>query len=501
MMMRMSGNPGDEAVRLRHFWFSLALWKRFLIILPVYVLCTALILGQWGSEMVVLCSAAAVFALTVTLPLILGRPGTILGLLVCLIAVAISSWYYRDFPSRGLTLLIASQIGAVVAVLVIHYVRAVNLRHLEDLSHLALTDGLTGLYNRRTFESRLEEEWARSARHGVPLALLITDVDEFKQINDRRGHYHGDLVLREFARILRETCRIDDSSYRIGGDEFAILLPETDVTGAEVAATRIREQVRKSPIMGKNRDLPVSISIGISAAPELAASAQELFLQADAALYQVKHTGRNGHHAFADAFERVAGGNGHDGDTLHRIKALLWAAASKDRYTYGHSERVGEYAVKIAQALGLSPTFVERLRLAGLVYEVGVSRIDRSILTKDGPLKDEEWEAVKRHPADGAEIVSKIDESGEIGRCVLHHHEHFDGTGYPEGLKGSQIPLGARILAIADAFDAMTTSRPFRPGFDRDQAYAELRKAAGSHFDPALVPKAIEVFAADRALN
>jgi diguanylate cyclase (GGDEF)-like protein len=497
----MNGMSDEDPARLRHFWYDLSVTRRLLIVLPVYLGCIFLVALQIGSDGTILTASAAVFAMTVSMPLVLGSTGAYIALAACVVGIVNTSIEYQSTPSTYHAGVIATQIGAIVAVVLIDYLHRVNQTHLKELSLQAVTDALTGLYNRRTFEVRLAEEWARAERSDSPLALMITDVDEFKAINDSRGHHFGDVALKEYARVIRETCRVQDTAYRIGGDEFALILPETDAPGAEVVAERIRLGVARSSVLGSNRDIPVTVSLGVSAAPDLASDSQTLFLQADAALYQVKHRGRDGVRVFADVFEDLARRNGHDGSSLSRVKALLWAAASKDRYTYAHSERVGSYVVKIAQALGLPDEFVERLYLAGLTCDVGTYRIDRSILIKDGPLADDEWDAIRQHPADGADIASDIDHSGEVKRYIRHHHERFDGTGYPDGLQGNQIPLGARILAIADAFDAMTTARPYRSGFDRGKAYEELRKAAGSHFDPALVPKAIEVFAADETMN
>jgi diguanylate cyclase (GGDEF)-like protein/putative nucleotidyltransferase with HDIG domain len=354
---------------------------------------------------------------------------------------------------------------------------------LERLRELAELDPLTGLRNRRGFEHGLDD------RRG-PLALLICDLDHFKRVNDTLGHPAGDDVLRRFADLLRQCTREDDAAIRLGGEEFALVLSGVGEREALAVAERLRREVAN-----EFRDFPVPISVSVGIADSRPCEdAESLVRAANRALYAAKRLGRDRcvvHHAETLAMLDALADD-RAGEQLEAALLLAETLDLRDVATARHSETVGRYAERIAEELGLAPDHVERVRVAGVLHDIGKLGISDAVLLKPGRLDDAEWEEIRRHPELGARILEHAN-LRDIAAWVLAHHERIDGGGYPQGLAGDAIPLEGRILAVADAYEAMTADRPYRRALGEGDARAELRWGAGTQFDERVVEAFLRV--------
>jgi diguanylate cyclase (GGDEF)-like protein/putative nucleotidyltransferase with HDIG domain len=352
----------------------------------------------------------------------------------------------------------------------------------------ARTDPLTKLLNRRGFRELLDLELERARRSKLPVTLVSGDLDHFKLVNDRAGHHVGDNVLQRAARVLESAKRQGDTLARVGGEEFALIAPDTDQGGALTLAERLRcavlDEFSRDPV-------PVTISFGISSHQDHGETAAALLHAADDALYQAKESGRNRsvvcNRQIQSAAHRGARSSDVGGERF--IAVMLDLAAVVDLRFSGaprHSETVGRYAEMMARELGLPERRIGRVRLAGLLHDIGKVTLPDSILKKPGALDPDEREAVQTHPALGAQILEHAS-LADIRSWVAAHHERPDGQGYPHRLRGAQIPLEARILSVADAYEAMTSDRSYRFAIDQAAARAELERCARSQFDPAVV--------------
>jgi len=361
---------------------------------------------------------------------------------------------------------------------------------------LALTDPLTGLGNHRHFHERLERELRHAQEKRLPLSLCLVDIDDFKRINDRFGHPAGDRVLSQLASRLRQT----GEGFRLGGDEFALLLPGYDESEALTAAESIVERISALELdqLGS-----VTVSAGVATSPVHAADRDELIRLADSALYWAKEYGKNRVRAYRpDVIElaelkRLASGP----DRAARFRAaasLARAVDARDVYTGSHSQRVAELAARTARRLGLPDEDVELTRLAASLHDLGKLAIPEEILRKPGPLTEPERMVLERHPQIGFRMLESLGVD-PVAEWVLHHHERWDGSGYPDGLPGERIPLGARIIFVADAYDAMTSERVYRRRVTPDEAVAELQRCAGTQFDPEIVDAFADEVALDAA--
>ena len=422
-----------------------------------------------------------------------------------------------------------------------------NAIAFQKAQEQAITDGMTGLKTHRFFMEALSAEWKRSTRAGRSFSVVLMDLDRFKFVNDFYGHLDGDLVLQRVAHILELNSRRSDVVARYGGDEFVILMPETDSTQSHQMAAKLRSWICSDPVL---REKNVTSSFGVATFPLNGSTPQELIQVADASMYLSKHQGGNavstadqfnpddsrqwkrdvldaylgvtlkrlfstGPDAFVEIYSRIEQfarslaetessskrgvadhAPGSSGEAcfeplppivMDTLTSLALAVDAKDQFTQGHSHKVSSYAVLIAEAVGLDGREIEEVRLGGMLHDVGKVGIMESILNKNGPLNPDEWEAMKRHVEYGAKLLEPLRGTENIRDMVAHHHEFFDGSGYPEGLTGGQIPMGARIIAIADAYDTITSERTYKKARTPEEAFQELDRCGNAQFDPELV--------------
>ena len=365
-------------------------------------------------------------------------------------------------------------------------------RAAERLRFLAEHDPMTGLRNRRNLHGAIDAAIAEAGPAGV--ALVVADVDAFKRINDELGYETGDDVLRRVAAAVREACPPGGLAARLGGEEFALLLPRTDLAGARLAAEALRLAA------GDQAGVPwgLTLSVGVAVSGDELRAAEPLLRASTRALFAAKKLGRDRCVTYdPGTLEPLIAALGRDdARENHHLSAVMLLAETldlRDSGTARHSQTVGRYARWIAAALEFEPEAVERMRLAGILHDIGKLAVADAVLHKPGKLTPEEWEDIKRHPEVGSRI---IEHSGlkDIAKWVLHHHERWDGGGYPAGLAGTDIPLQARILAVADAYEAMTAARPYRQNpLSPETARDELRRSAGTQFDPQVVETFLRV--------
>jgi diguanylate cyclase (GGDEF)-like protein len=336
-------------------------------------------------------------------------------------------------------------------------------RRREELARVSRADPLTGCLNRRGFEERFAGELGQAARSGCPLGLVMIDLDRFKHTNDSLGHAAGDDLLCWAVDTMQAFVRPLDSVGRLGGDEFALLLPGAGALEVESVSDRLQAALAER----------APASMGIATFPADGTEQGELFRRADQSLY----TGKQGRSL-----------------TPATRKDLSWATALacavEERITiirHEHSRQVADYAMTMGRALGWTEDECELLEMAAILHDVGKVSLPDRLLRKEEPLSASEWEEIQLHPVTGAEIASRIEGLDAIVPWIRHSHEHYDGSGYPDGLSRDGIPLASRVLHVADAFDAMVSGRPYRAAKTVGEAHAELRANAGTQFDPGCV--------------
>ena len=359
------------------------------------------------------------------------------------------------------------------------------------------TDPLTGLINRRAFEELLELELERALRAGRPMSVVVGDIDAFRQVNEQHGHAAGDAALQAVARNALKWKRRIDVAARVGGEEFALLLPETDERGAFIVAERLRRATHRS---FAEATAGVKFSFGVATAPAHGSDAVDLLRAADQAVAAAKDLGGDRTVIYSDEVARALDEGTRAGTELQlaTVIALAEALDIRDTGTGQHSHTVARYAEMMARELGLEEERVERVQLAGVLHDIGKIGIADRVLTKPGPLDAGEWQEMYTHPEIGARLLSRP-EFADLREWILAHHERPDGFGYPRAVGADEIPLEARILAVADAYEAMTADRVYRAALGEDAARAELEAGAGTQFDPDVVAALVRALDAGRA--
>src|SRR3954451_7197279 len=383
------------------------------------------------------------------------------------------------------------------------FARAINdiATALVDTHDRATYDRLTGVANRQSLLAALFNEVERATRYGRPLSVAFVDIDHFKSVNDTYGHAAGDIVLRGVAQTVAESLRASDMIGRYGGEEFMLILTETDVDEAAALSEKLRELIeRKRFAIEGNSALSVTISIGIAGGTGQKLRMEALVRDADAAMYSAKSLGRNQTYIFEEPDEDARVPRAPISD-LGRARAmdigrrareaatdvLTSVIAPLPHYRGQPSALIAAIVVEMARRLELSDNEIDRIRVAALLHDVGKVAVPEEILDKPAPLSSAEWRTVVQHPRIGQVILEHAAALRDAVPIILHHHERFAGHGYPYGLRANEIPLGARIVAIADAYAAMTHDRPYKRAMSHDAAIVELRQHAGTQFDPELV--------------
>jgi diguanylate cyclase (GGDEF)-like protein/putative nucleotidyltransferase with HDIG domain len=358
------------------------------------------------------------------------------------------------------------------------------------------TDPLTGLINRRAFEELLELELERAIRAGRPISVVVGDIDSFRVVNEQHGHAAGDAALQSVARNALKWKRRIDVAARVGGEEFALLLPETDERGAFIVAERLRRATHRS---FAEATAGVKFSFGVATAPAHGSDGVGLLRAADQAIAAAKDLGGDRTVIYSDEVARALDEGTHAGSELQlaTVIALAEALDIRDTGTGQHSHTVARYAEMMARELGLDEERIERVRLAGVLHDIGKIGISDRVLTKPGPLDRTEWQEMYTHPEIGARLLSRP-EFADLREWILAHHERPDGLGYPRGLRADDIPVEARILAVADAYEAMTADRCYRAALGEAAARAELEGGAGTQFDADVVAALLRALDAGR---
>lgn len=372
-----------------------------------------------------------------------------------------------------------------------------------ELARLSHTDGLTSLYNHRFMMERCSSEFNRAKRYNSGLSCVLIDIDNFKLFNDTYGHQFGDFVLKKLGALLKKTARSSDICGRYGGEEFIVLIP-LPLKEAMEYVLRLHSTIAEHVFADGENSARITVSIGLADYRCDMQAWSEMISRADQVLYLAKNSGRNLVRVWTernDEPEEII-----DNSSVNQLKkqftdiyqqvkssyvesanALLKAIDAKDHYTFRHSQNVARYAILLAEALGLRKQEIEIVKNAALLHDLGKIGIDERLLVKKGALSGAEYEIMKKHPVIAVNIIKNISLLAREIPLILHHHERYDGLGYPHGLKANEIPLGAKILAIADAFDAMTTSRQFRPKMPVSQALQQIAAEKSHQFDPQLV--------------
>jgi diguanylate cyclase (GGDEF)-like protein len=389
--------------------------------------------------------------------------------------------------------------------------RAINdiATALVDTHDRATYDRLTGVANRQSLLAALFNEVERATRYGRPLSVAFVDIDHFKAVNDTYGHAVGDVVLRGVAQTISENLRASDMIGRYGGEEFMLILTETDVEEGSVLTEKLRALVGRQRFAVEGApEIAVTISIGIAGGAGNKLRMDNLVRDADAAMYSAKSLGRNQTYVFAEPDDdaRVprapisAAGRARAVAIGQQAREAATAAltsvlAPLPHYRGQPSALIASIVVTLGRQMQLSDTEIDRLRVAALLHDVGKVAVPEEILEKPSALTSTEWRTVVQHPRIGQVILEQAAALKDAVPIILHHHERYAGHGYPFGLRAHEIPLGARIVAIADAYDAMINDRPYKRAISHEQAIAELRRHAGTQFDPELVELFCDLYA------
>jgi len=336
----------------------------------------------------------------------------------------------------------------------------------KQVFYISYHDQLTGLYNRRFYEEELKR---LDTKKNLPLTIVMGDANGLKLINDSFGHAMGDELLRKAAEVIKSGCRADDVIARLGGDEFVIILPKTDAFGTEQIIKRIKDLSLKENV----RNIDISISFGYATKINEEENIQDTFKYAEDFMYRHKHSESLGTRR----------------KTIDLVMNTLYKKSSREQL---HSIKVSELCEAIAAKMGFSESDVSQIKIAGLMHDIGKIEIDEKILNKPEKLSKDEWDRVQRHPEIGYRILSSVNEFSVMAEDIFEHHERWDGKGYPRGLKGEESSLSARIIAVADAYDAMTTNRTHEKALSEEEAIIEIRRCSGTQFDPEVAKVFVE---------
>ncbi|WP_161625438.1 bifunctional diguanylate cyclase/phosphohydrolase [Haloplasma contractile] len=369
-------------------------------------------------------------------------------------------------------------------------------KSIEDNGYI---DSITEAFNHRYFQERLDLELLRINRNDSTLGTIMIDIDNFSKFNETFSHRVGDHLLKFTSDVIKSELRLIDIVCRYGADEFIVILPDIKKNQllqlSEQILTNFNQSILKEHQFNNIKDINVSLSMGFTIYPEVASNRNELISQSEYALHHAKQTGRSNIKIYRDVFNDIRTIlSSTERELMTSLRTLLGTVSAKDRYTLGHSERVMDYVIKIGKQMNLDQNRIKILKIAALLHDIGKVEIPQQVLNKKGKLTEEEFEMIRQHPVYSADIVEPLAGLGELYKIIKHHHERIDGRGYPSQLAGDEIPLESRILTVADSFDAMLSSRPYKEPLDYNQAIEELKNCSGKQFDEEVVQAFIMSF-------
>ena len=407
----------------------------------------------------------------------------------------VNTHFENDLILAGIFILTAWPLGFYVKI---------EGEHIKKLENMVNIDGLTELYNHRYFCDTLVEKVKSGKRFNKPVSMIFIDIDFFKQYNDTYGHQKGDYVLRKIGEIIKTNARDEDIAARYGGEEFAIILPDTSEEQALNIAENLREKIEATYFEGEETQPrgKITASMGVSVFPDKSKDDVELIKSADDALYRAKFFNKNRVEAYVSILDEIKNNiDEKDVELVASIKTLISIINAKDKYTYGHVERVVIYSRMMVEKLQLSEEDSKNLIYGAYMHDIGKINISKEILMKKMKLTNEEWEELKQHPSSGVEIIKSVESLKNIIPLIESHHERYDGKGYPNNLKGEEIPYLARILTVVDSFDAMTSSRPYNTRKTYEEGIGEIERCSGTQFDPEIAMAFIEVIRSNAGIS
>ena len=416
---------------------------------------------------------------------------TIIILAIDLISIGPNKQDLMGYFEKNLILFSALFVTAFILGMYVNTER----EHSKELKNLANVDELTGLYNHRYFQEFLQKSIDDADKEKQEVSLLFMDIDYFKNFNDVNGHQAGDLLLKQISKIMKKCIRSTDAVARYGGEEFAVILPNTTENDAVKIGERIRLSIQNTYFKGQENQPGnnITISIGVSSYPHRSISKYQLINTADDALYKAKAFNRNRVELYHSVLDDLSKNIDINKETIKSVKSFISMINVKDRYTYSHTERVVIYAKYFGEYLDLSEYDKGKLQISAYLHDIGKLEIPEELLNKKEKLTDEEYAILKTHPQAGVDLIQHIEQFENFKSIIKHHHERYDGFGYPDHLKGEEIPYLARVLTIVDSFDAMTSNRPYNNVKTKEEGINELRINAGKQFDPILVEKFIDM--------
>lgn len=359
-----------------------------------------------------------------------------------------------------------------------------------ELERLATYDGLTDIYNHRSFQNIVDQELEKAKKENERVSLILLDIDYFKTYNDAYGHQEGDKVLKQLSQLLMNVIGKSGYCARYGGEEFALILPKCDIIKGKEMGERVRAMIEGHNFPGANvfPEDKLTVSVGVAEYPLNADDKEKLIKKADEALYRAKFVSKNRVESYYSVFDEISIYLKEDEkEMFNSISAFTMVINAKDRYTYGHSLRVMDMAKRLAVRMEVNAELIQEITFGALLHDIGKVEISREILNKPSRLNQGEWDIFRQHTIWGADIIDPLKSLHLVKKNILYHHENYDGTGYPEGISGENIPIGARILRIIDSYDAMTTDRPYKSAMSLEQALEELDRYAGLHYDPVIL--------------
>ena len=416
---------------------------------------------------------------------------TIIVLLIDFLSITNNKLLSTQYFEKDLVLFSALFVTAFILGMYVDIERA----HSKELKTLANVDELTGLYNHRYFQEFLQKTIDNSEKENNEVSLLFMDIDYFKNFNDNNGHQSGDLLLKQISQIIKSSIRGTDVVARYGGEEFTVILPNTTEKDAVNIAERIRCCIENTHFKNQENqpNKKITVSIGVSSYPKRAVNKHQLIYTADNALYRAKSLSRNRVELYHNILDELSKSMNINNENIKSLQDFISMINIKDKYTYGHTERVVIYSKYFGNYINLSHEDNIILQVSAYLHDIGKLEIPEEVLNKIDKLTDEELIMFRNHPQAGVDLIQNIKQFDKFKPIIKYHHERYDGFGYPKGLKGEEIPYLARMLTIADSFDAMTSKRPYNKVKTKDKAIEELRNYAGTQFDPILVEKFIEM--------